>query len=234
VDSMEEAGRNPRVVRERRTGSRIVLEHRFADAMVRAGNALAEISGEPLTVHSSELRRHTAGEILELAGGPEAVVVAVYVGISGPLSGHALMLLHPTDARRLARLLLDGLADLDSSDGSGSLYQPDPLERSALEETGNVVIANFLNAFAPIDLAETIHVSVPESVVDMAGAILDGILIDLSSAEDTFLVESTAFHSAAGRINLTLLVLPRLATLADFSHAEGYRRAVPAGNGAGA
>lgn len=215
---------------ERRTGSRIVLEHRFADALIRAGDALGQMSGQAIRVDAPELRRHTASELLSIAGGPESIVVVVYVAISGPLSGHALLMLEPADARRLAGLLLEGMAEVEDRTASeGELYRPDGLERSALEETGNVVIANFLNAFAPTDLAEAINVSVPESVVEMAGAILDGILIELSTVSDTFLLAATAFHLPTGRINLKLLVLPRPATLPGFARADMGAPGVPAG-----
>jgi chemotaxis protein CheC len=211
---------------ERRTGSRIVLEHRFTDALIRAGEALGQMSGQPIRVDPPELRRHTATELLSIAGGPESIVVVVYVAISGPLSGHALLMLEPGDARRLAGLLLEGMGHAESpTTVAGELYRPDDLERSALEETGNVVIANFLNAFAPIDLAEAIEVSVPESVVEMAGAILDGILVELSTVSDTFLLAATAFHLPTGRIDLKMLVLPRPASLPGFSQPD---RALPA------
>jgi chemotaxis protein CheC len=229
---MSDGARRPIIARwpeaERRKAPRIVLEHRFADALVRAGNALGEMSGQPIRVDPPELRRHTASELLSIAGGPESIVVVVYVAIAGPLSGHALLLLQPADARRLAGLLLEGLVVAgDADEMEDELYQPDELERSALEETGNVVIANFLNAFAPADLAEAIHVSVPESVVEMAGAILDGILVELSLVSETFLLATAAFHLPTGRIDLKLLVLPRPATLPAFSREV----AEPVGSG---
>jgi len=204
---------------ERRTGSRIVLEHRFADALIRAGDALGQMSGQAIRVDAPELRRHTASELLSIAGGPESIVVVVYVAISGPLSGHALLMLEPGDARRLAGLLLEGMAEVeDRTAAEGELYRPDGLERSALEETGNVVIANFLNAFAPTDLAEAINVSVPESVVEMAGAILDAVLTDLSRQSDQILAARTTFVAGVDEIEGALLVLPRpesLTTLLD-------------------
>lgn len=203
---------------ERRSGSRELLEERFRAAMIAAGEALGGMTGRKIRVEPPVLERHTANGILDLAGGPEAIVVAVYVGISGPLVGHALLILTPADAHRLAGLLLEGLAGHEEAvDPATGVYAPDPLVRSALEETGNVVIANFLTAFAPDHLSEPIHPSVPQSVVEMAGAILDGILIELSVYEDTFLVARTAFHTRGLRIDALLLVLPIPGSLPEFS-----------------
>jgi chemotaxis protein CheC len=205
---------------ERRTGSRAVLEQRFVEAMLRAGEALGEISGQPLLTDVPELRRYTASQILDLAGGPGTTVIAVYVAISGPLVGHALLLLSPEDARRLAGLLLDDVGADPSVHGGLDMFREDPLVRSALGETGNIVIANFLTAFAPPDLGDRIHASVPQMVVDMAGAILDGILVVLTQTSETFLVARTAFHGGGVRIDATLLVLPRTDTLPGFAQPD--------------
>lgn len=206
---------------ERRTGSREVLEQRFVEAMLRAGEALGELSGQPLLADVPELKRYTAAQILDLAGGPGTTVVAVYVGISGPLVGHALLLLSPEDAGRLAGLLLSDLDGGPRAIGSDvHVFETDPLVRSALEETGNVVIANFLTGFAPPDLGDTIHPTVPQTAVDMAGAILDGILVVLTQRAETFLVARTAFHGGGRRINAVLLVLPLTKTLPGFAQPD--------------
>jgi chemotaxis protein CheC len=211
---------------ERRTGSRAVLEQRFAEAMMRAGEALGELAGQPLLTDVPELRRVSAAQILELAGGPATVVVGVYVAISGPLIGHALLLLEPDDALRLSGLLLgDGGRSIGDPGDELELLRADGLVRSALEETGNVVIANFITAFAPPDLDDPIHTSVPQSVVDMAGAILDGILVVLTQTSETFLVARTAFHGGGVRISATLLVLPRTDTLPGFSQPDAMHPA---------
>ena len=81
----------------------------FGRAMKRAGEALGSMSGQVIEVQTPMVRRCTAAAVLAMAGGPESVILAVYVGIFGSLQGHALLLFSPTDAHRLAQILLAGL-----------------------------------------------------------------------------------------------------------------------------
>lgn len=75
----------------------------FGRAMKRAGEALGAMSGQVIEVETPLLRRCSAADILAMAGGPESVVLAVYVGIFGSLEGHSLLLFSPSDAHRLAQ-----------------------------------------------------------------------------------------------------------------------------------
>ncbi len=86
-----------------------VVAGTFGRAMKRAGEALGSMSGQVIEVQTPQLRRCTAADVLTMAGGPESIVLAVYVSIHGSLQGHALLLFSPSDAHRLAQILLAGL-----------------------------------------------------------------------------------------------------------------------------
>jgi chemotaxis protein CheC len=194
----------------------------FARAMRRAGDALGAMSGQIIEVQTPELRRCTAADVMDMAGGPEAVVLAVYVGISGPLSGHALLLFSPDNARRLARILLAGLL------GPGTLpIRPaaddlsyDELELSALCETGNITISSFLNEIALL-LSEPVMPTPPQIMAEMAGAVLDAVLIDLMAEDDQVLAAKTTFSEGGRAIDGTLFVLPRADGLRALLDAMG-------------
>jgi hypothetical protein len=79
-----------------------VVAGTFGKAMKRAGEALGSMSGQVIEVQTPMLKRCSAADVLAMAGGPESVVLAVYVGINGSLEGHALLLFSPADAHRLA------------------------------------------------------------------------------------------------------------------------------------
>jgi hypothetical protein len=72
-----------------------VVAGTFGRAMKRAGEALGSMSGQIIDVQTPVLRRCTAADVLAMAGGAESVVLAVYVGITGSLQGHALLLFAP-------------------------------------------------------------------------------------------------------------------------------------------
>ena len=194
----------------------------FARAMGRAGEALGSMSGQIIEVQTPELRRCTAADVMEMAGGPEAVVLAVYVGISGSLTGHALLLFSPDNARRLARILLAGLL------GPGRLpLEPatddltyDEIELSALCETGNITISSFLNELGA-RLREPVMPTPPQIVAEMAGAVLDSVLIDLLDEDDQVLAARTTFSEGGRAIDGTLFVLPRADGLRSLLDAMG-------------
>ncbi|HEX8941048.1 MAG TPA: hypothetical protein VF763_12880 [Candidatus Limnocylindrales bacterium] len=190
-----------------------LVEVAFRRAMDEAARALGALSGEIVTITEPEIRRGSAADILALAGGPEQVVLAVYAGIAGALDGHALLILPPDDAHRLAAILLLGLL------GPGELpivrggpFEFDELETSALQEAGNVTISAFLNELGR-GLAAPVQPTVPQVVVEMAGAVLDAVLSDLLADRDDLLASRTTFVAGARRVEGTLLVLPRAGSL---------------------
>jgi chemotaxis protein CheC len=200
-----------------------LLAHTFARAMRRAGAALGEMSGREIDVEAPEVRFCRAAGVAEMAGGPEAIVVGVYLGITGSLTGHAVLLLQPDGARRLARLLLDGLTDAPDPAAMGEVSSTAdllPLELSALQEVGNVTLGAFLNEIGR-HLEEAVQPTVPVAIVEMAGAILDTILVDLLADTDEFLAARTTFREGDDAIDGTLLVLPRPASLEALVQALG-------------
>jgi chemotaxis protein CheC len=194
----------------------------FSRAMARAGEALGSMSGNPVQIQTPQLRRCTANQVLAMAGGPEAVVLAVYVGITGSLRGHALLFFSPEDAHRLAGILLAGLLGpgelpMDSSDDP--LFY-DELEMSALQEAGNVTISAFLNELG-MHLHEPVMPTPPQVIVEMAGAVLDAVLLDLVADGNQVLAAKTTFTEGGLAIDGALFVLPRAESLQVLLDALG-------------
>jgi chemotaxis protein CheC len=199
----------------------VALERTFERAMGAAGRALAEMSGHSIEVVATEVARTTAHHVVDAAGGAGTIVVGIYLGITGSVDGHALLVLQPDGARKLAGLLLDGFAEPGMAEvdefGVPSL---DELELSALREVGNVTVGAFLNEVGR-HLEEPVVVTVPIAVSDMAGAILDGVLADLTVESDDILAARTSFINGADTIEGAVLVLPRQESLAALTSALG-------------
>jgi chemotaxis protein CheC len=198
-----------------------VLAHTFARAMTRAGEALGTMSGHELAVSAPDVRFCRAQDVVQMAGGPDTIVVAIYLGITGSLQGHAILLLPPEGAHRLADVLLDGFIE----PAQPSVLAADPLafgelELSALQEVGNVTLGAFLNEIGR-HLQEAVQPTVPQAIIEMAGAILDTILLDLVADTDEVLAAQTTFHEGDNHIEGALLVLPRPDSLAVLVEALG-------------
>lgn len=198
-----------------------ILTRTFAHGLMRSGLALAEMTGHEILVAAPDVRRCSPADVIAMAGGPDPVVVGIYLGISGSLSGHALLMLPPEGARRLARILLDGFTGAaDESPGTDDPLSFGQLEISALQEVGNVTISAFLNELGR-HLPEPVLPSVPQTVVEMAGAILDAVLLDLSGETDAVLAARAAFIEGYDAIEGTLLILPRRESLGTLLEALG-------------
>jgi len=199
-----------------------VVAGTFSRAMKRAGEAMGAMSGQVIEVQTPILRRCTAAEVMTIAGGPEALVLAVYVGIRGSLSGHSLLIFSPRDAHRLAQILLAGLLGPGELpiEKAGDILEFDELELSALQEAGNVTISAFLNELG-MHLHEPVHPTPPQVLVEMAGAVLDAVLLDLCSEVDQVLAARTTFSEGGLAIDGTLLVLPRADSLPVLLEALG-------------
>jgi chemotaxis protein CheC len=194
------------------------LERTFERAMGAAGRALADMSGQEIQVVATEVTRTTSLHVTESAGGAGTLVVGVYLGITGSLTGHAMLVLRPAGARSLAALLLEGFA-VPTPQSPDSL-DFDELELSALQEVGNVTIGAFLNEVGR-HLDEPVHPTVPVAVMDMAGAILDGVLADLTMDADELLAARTSFINGGETIEGALLVMPQRASLQVLTAALG-------------
>jgi chemotaxis protein CheC len=197
------------------------LERTFERAMGAAGRALAEMSGQAIQVVATEVVRTSARGVVDAAGGAGTIVVGIYLGITGSVDGHALLILQPDGARQLAGLLLEGFApphavDLDEM----GVPRLDELELSALCEVGNVTIGAFLNEVGR-HLEEPVVVTVPVAVSDMAGAILDSVLADLTTDVEDVLVARTSFINNGDTIEGAVLVLPRQESLIALTAALG-------------
>jgi chemotaxis protein CheC len=199
-----------------------MLKDRFARAMARAGEVLGFMSGRELTIAAPDLRWASPSEVIGSQGGPDQVIVGVYVGFDGPVSGHALLLLEPAGARRLAGILLDGYTEPSGEalhSPSGELVL-EPLEVSALQEVGNVTVSTFLNDLGQ-QLSQPIHPTVPQAVVEIGGALLDAVLMDVCSDSNEVLAARTTFIDGDDEIEGHMLVLPRPASLPVFIDALG-------------
>ena len=188
----------------------------FSRAMASAGRALAEMTGQVVEITTPLVRRFSTDEVLDLVGGPGTPVVAVYLGMVGGISGHCLVLLAPEGAHRLAQILLDGEPD----EIPDNVYEFDEMQTSALQELGNVTIGAFMNEIG-MHLHEPVHPTVPQAVVEMCGAILDGVFMDLAAGGEKILAARTVFTENGRTIHGTFLVLPRESSLGGLLQSFG-------------
>ncbi|OFW59354.1 MAG: hypothetical protein A2W01_09090 [Candidatus Solincola sediminis] len=140
-------------------------------------------------------------KVSDLVGGAETPVVGVYLHISGDASGSMLLLLADSSAAELAHLMV---ADPEE--------ELTTVEQSALQETGSILAGSYLNALSQMT-GILLRPSVPGFAMDMAGAIIDFILVEISQSEDYVLVIETEFDISQHKIRGHLILFPDLGSL---------------------
>jgi len=143
--------------------------------MGHAATALNQMIGKPVHLSIPEASLVSLAEVPEVLGGTEAMVAGIYLKIWGDIQGNILLVLPEKSTVALCMLL--------TGEPPGENLLLSEMHASALREIGNIVASSYLAALEKL-LGKTLIPSVPSIAVDMAGAVVDYILIQLGEGED--------------------------------------------------
>ena len=176
-----------------------ILEEAVQIGLGASGQVFAEMTGLPLNIEAPKLAFVKLKEVALLAGGPESTGIGLYQAITGDIEGHLLLFFSGESGYDLASQLM--------GEPPGTYYQLDEIVHSALAELSNVTGSFFMNALADKSGLEIVP-STPAVVYDMLGAILSGVLAELSIVGDDALVVETYFAGSGSRIKGYFFLLP--------------------------
>ena len=118
-------------------------------------------------------------------GGDEQVMVAVFLGVEGDITGSMMFMLQEQSARHLIQKTTMGLVP------EGSEFEEMGL--SAMQEVGNIITGAYLNSLSSMT-SLTIFPSPPALTIDMAGAILSVPAIQFGIYGDKILLIQSQFY----------------------------------------
>ena len=182
---------------------------------VGAGNsatALSQIINHRIDMNVPEVSIVPLGEVPELVGGPEAMVVGVFLRVYGQAPGNILFLLPAESAFYLVDMLM--------GKKRGETHNLDYLDESALMEIGNILAGAYLNALFNLTKLSLLP-SIPALAMDMAGAILNVVLIQLGQMGDHALVIETEFTTDEEGIKGHFFLVPDPGSLDTILTAVG-------------
>ena len=182
---------------------------------VGAGNsatALSQIINRKIEMNVPEVAIVPLNEVPDLVGGADAMVAGVFLRVYGKAPGSVLFFL-PKDS---AFYLVDTLMGREH----GSTDNLDFMDESALMEIGNILAGAYLNALAHFTKL-TLLPSIPALAIDMAGAILSVVLVQLGQMGDHALVIETEFLSEDDGINGQFFLVPDPGSLETIINAVG-------------
>ena len=184
---------------------------------VGAGNsatALSQIINRKIDMSVPDVAIMPLDEVPDVVGGPDVMVVGVFLRVYGLAPGSVLFLL-PRDS---AFYLIDMLMGKER----GQTQSLDFMDESALMEIGNILAGAYLNALSYFTKL-TLLPSIPALAMDMAAAILSVVLVQLGQMGDHALVIETEFLSEDDGIKGHFFLIPDAGSLDTILAAVGVK-----------
>lgn len=149
-----------------------------------AATALSKMLNKKIGMHVPSVRVVDFEEMMNLVGGPEEIITAVFLRIEGEVPGQMFFILSPEEAESFVKQLT-GIDDFSVID-----HPDNPMALSALQEIGNILAGSYLSALSDF-IGGSLLPSIPLLTIDMAGAILAEGLLEISQVSDHAMVIDT-------------------------------------------
>lgn len=179
-----------------------------------AATALSQMLKRKVSINVPEVNLCTLKKANEIFGGAEAFITAIYLQLLGDATGVILFPFHKNIACKLAGLLLGQVKKNNVLND---------MERSALKETMTIISGAYLSALAKL-LKMKLLVSLPALAEDMAGAIIDKILIETSKEADYVLLIETEFIVVDEKILAYFFFIPDMLSFGKILEAMGVNK----------
>ena len=169
---------------------------------IGAGNAATALSmllSKKITIKVPRIRIIPFDDVSKSVGGPERLVVGIFMRINGDIDGNILIVIPEQDAYCLTETLLNVKRDRDLDFSE--------MEISALTELGNIVGSSYIVALSELTKL-SLKISVPSLAFDMAGAIISFPLSLYGYMGDTAFLIDTEFTEGLAGIKLHYFLIP--------------------------
>lgn len=176
-----------------------------------AATALSTLLQRRIDMSVPEVWAVPFGQVETVIGQLGTPQVVVYVKVEGDAPGKAVFFFPLESAEIVVQALLGTEEPVD-------LFG-DEMAQSALREVGNIMVSSFLIALTSFS-GIPLQPSVPALAVDMAGAILDAILLEDGSLDDSVLFIDTQL-SGIPQIEGQFIFLPNEGSLKKLLGALG-------------
>ncbi|MBO7363514.1 MAG: chemotaxis protein CheC [Lachnospiraceae bacterium] len=154
---------------------------------IGAGNAMTALSqmlGCKIDMGVPQVELLDFSEVGTAIGGEEQIMVGVFLGVEGDITGSMLFLVEQKSAKYLINKVMMGMGD------PGEEFTE--MELSAMQEVGNIITGAYLNSLSTLTNLK-IYPSPPALTVDMAGAILSVPAIEFGIYGDQILMIQSKF-----------------------------------------
>ncbi len=181
---------------------------------IGAGNAMTALSQMlqckvDMKVPQVKLLEFSA--VGELMGGEEQIMVGVFLGVEGDITGSMMFMVEEESARHLIQKITMGMLP------PGTEFEEMGL--SAMKEVGNIITGAYLNSLSTMTNLK-IFPTPPALTVDMAGAILSVPAIQFGILGDKILLIQSQFYDEV-ELDGYFILIPDLESYAKILTALG-------------
>ncbi|MFH1414741.1 MAG: chemotaxis protein CheC [Elusimicrobiota bacterium] len=164
-----------------------------------AATALSQLIGKRIDISNPSLEIVPVREAAEMMGKNEEYVAGIYFQVYGDLAGSILLTFIRDDAVNLVNMLIP------HEEMNNNILSP--LGESALKEAGNIIAGAYVTALSKI-LEKNLLLSTPSIAIDMLGAIIDFIQIEIDQVSEYVIVIKIEFFEQQESIRGNFYLLP--------------------------
>lgn len=167
-----------------------------------ASSALSMMLECPVEQDIPEVQLVPLGDMMDLLGGAERVVVGVAMQVSGDMSGYLLAIMDAPEAQHVIEVMRGQPLEKPPE---GAMFSE--MDESALKEAVNIMGGSYLTAICQMTGLEMFLTS-PYASMDMLGAILSIALVQAGQSGDYVLYIKSGLFGAAKQFAGDLLLIP--------------------------
>lgn len=169
-----------------------------------AATALSTTLSEKISMSLPEVNILEYNQAVNFLGGPEKIIAAVMVHMSGEFSGIMLYLLDLDFINFVFERL--NLQKIESYD------EIDEIRRSAISEVSNIIISSYASAISHLS-GISINLSVPAMTINMLGGIMSVPMIEYGYITDKIMMIGGKFVYSKKEMTSNLIMLPDIKSL---------------------
>lgn len=169
---------------------------------IGAGNAMTALSQMlqcKVDMKVPQVKLLDLQEVGELMGGEDQIMVGVYLGVEGDITGSMMFLVEQNSAGHL-------ISKLMGMEVTGTEFSE--IEVSAMKEVSNIITGAYLNSLSTLTNL-VIFPTVPELTIDMASAILSVPAVQFGIMGDKILLIQSQFFDEV-QIDGYFILIPDL------------------------
>jgi len=176
-----------------------LLHQMFASATHDASAVMCRWTNGLITLSLDEVRDIAIEDIYGESGLGSDVLTMVVLTLDGEIGGTLILTFDETNGRKLASTLIGKELETD--------VPWNDLEKSALNETGNILGCAYMNALTRLINIELVP-SPPYFIQDYGASVLEQAIMEQAATSDKVLICRTRFHQEGNTLDWNVFFIP--------------------------